>query len=117
MKHLILATILGLSQLPTQVQTASSSVNVTQGRDQAGTDHFIVAVSNGSGVTYTAQGSPTLTNGYTQGQLFVMIPDVPSQANATLNIDGQGPVSISGTCSGSCILLAQGSKVSKFVVH
>jgi hypothetical protein len=126
-KHLILAaaTVVGLGQLPFQVQTASSSQNLTRALDQAGVDHFIIACSNPStcqtgvpGMTYLAQSDPAdQTVGYTQGSFWVVSMDTPNQPGATLNINGWGPMVISGTCDGMCILLAQGSPVNALVVH
>jgi hypothetical protein len=98
--------------------TADTAVMQSLQRDQAGTSHELIAAStNAPGVTYTATGNPTLINGYQSGTWYVLIPDVPTLAGATLNIDGLGPIAISGTCSQICLLLAQSSPVKSFVVH
>lgn len=122
LKQILLATILGLNQLPVPVQQAGTSQYVTPVGDQAGADHFIVGTSKGTG-TYTAQATPTLTK-YTTGTWYVFIPDVPtSPTGNTLNIDGLGPTQLVGVCSGVCLLLPEGvssnpaGPVAQMVVH
>jgi Malectin domain len=105
--------------------------------DEAGVDHGLIAVSNPAGVTYAATMLPTLST-YTQNQFFAFVPDVTNLANATLNLDGLGPVALmklsggavvpvtGGECVGAvssskvpaaaCLLLATGSPVSAFLV-
>ena len=94
---------------------AESAVMLERSADQAGIDRAIVATSSGAGLKYTASTLPALAN-YTSGQVFVLTPDVPNQANATLDL-GPGPIAIQGTCSQICLLLASGNPVNAFVVH
>jgi hypothetical protein len=84
--------------------------------DESGTVHTLNATSGDSpGVTYIASLNPAMAQ-YTSGQLFVLFPDVPTQAGANLNIGGLGPVAIAGTCSKVCLIVGSGSPVSSFAV-
>ena len=98
--------------------------------DQAGTDHSIIATSGGTGVSFSASGSPTFTS-YTQNQTLSFIPaDHACAASATLSIDGIGPIAIKkiiagslvGVAAGDCVqnvpilLRAYGSPVSAFIL-
>ena len=127
-KRLVLAvTALSYQQMPLQVQWENSAMYLTRQADVAGGDHELFACSTPAncgntvspGVTYVASaplpcgpGSPASTPGcmssYTAGQWWVVIPDVPTQAGAYLNIGGLGPLSITGTCSKVCIMAAVG---------
>jgi hypothetical protein len=95
--------------------TPDSALLLDRPTDQAGTDHTLVAISNGSGLTpglvYGAATMPPLAV-YTAGQWFVVIPDQPTQPGATINIGGVGPLPIQGTCAQICILLAVGAAAS-----
>ena len=127
MKSLILATVIGLTQLPPQVQYTSTDQNLSILRDQAGTDHTLVASSNypypapqspPDGLHYVAKANPSITPaGAIEGQYFVLIPDIPPQSGATLNIDNIGPIPIQGTCVQECFILAFGNPVNSFITH
>lgn len=82
---------------------------------QIATPSGFVASSSGTGMKYTATTNPVISS-YASLAPFVMIPDVPTQPGATLDL-GPGPVAIQGTCSQICLLLAFGNPVSAFVVH
>jgi hypothetical protein len=109
LKRLILAvTSLSIQQMPLQTQQPDTAIYLRRDTDQAGVDHTLMAVSNPSGITYSATLNPALQN-YTSGQVFVVIPDVPPQPGATLNVNGLGPLTIQGTCSTpACLMIAVG---------
>jgi hypothetical protein len=78
----------------------------------------IVAVSKTSpGLKYTAISGLPPRLGYTPYQPFVLTVDVPTQPQASLNIDGLGPVTMVGTCQQTCWVVPNGSPVSAFQVH
>ena len=110
-KRVILAlTALGFQQMPIQVQTNDPAQYLSLARDQAGTNKTLIAISTTPGtpevpgLIYNATLMPPLPN-YTPGASFVMIPDVPTQPGATINVNGVGPIVILGTCSRICGLL------------
>lgn len=110
-KRLILAiTALSFRQMPQQVQSNDPAQYLTLARDQAGTNKTLIAISSTPGtpevpgLVYDASLLPAFPN-YTAGASFVMIPDVPTQPGATINIGGVGPIVILGTCSRICLLL------------
>lgn len=113
------ATVNGVTEVNV---TPDASVLLSRVTDIAGDDHVLLATSSPSGITYSASTSPPIA-GYSTGQWFVLIPDVATQPGATLNLQGLGPVSIEGTCSQICILLAVGptaqpsGPVAAFAVH
>ena len=119
-KRLILAiTALSFHQLPQQAQWSDSAIYLTRETYQAGVDHTLIATSTTNpGLKYTASLMPPLLN-YTPGASFTMIPDVPTQPNATIDA-GLGPVVILGTCNRICWLLyapATSNLPAAMVVH
>lgn len=115
-KKLILATVLAFNQLPTQVQTAASSQNLTLAGDQLGGDHYIAATSLGTGLKYKGTGMPPVPL-YVNGQFFIMTTDVPNTTGATLDL-GPGPASLQGTCNQICLVLPiVVSNDTTFVIH
>ena len=93
----------------------------TLANDESGQDHVLNAISQNCnlctpGLAYTASLNPAMAN-YSTGQWFIMLPDLPTELGATVNIGGLGPITLNGTCSGACILLALGSPVNTFQVH
>jgi hypothetical protein len=115
MKNLLLATVIGLTQLSPQVQMQVSSQNVTLGQDVTFVNHSIVALSNNCnncspGLHYIGQPKIPLI-GYTPGALYVVTIDQPNQLSATLDL-GPGPMAIVGTCTNMCIVLVQGATSS-----
>jgi hypothetical protein len=124
-KRLILAvTALSYQQMPLQVQWENSAMYLTRPTDIAGSDHEIFACSTPSncggtavpGIAYIASAPLACAPGqiagcmssYTAGQWWVVIPDVPTQSGANLNIGGLGPLAIVGACSRVCIMAAVG---------
>ena len=112
--------------------------------DQSGVDHTLRARSNPPGVTYTAAPSNPLAGVYPSGSQWNFFPDVTNLANATLSVNGIGPVNLvkvvgsmvvnvtGGECiavpppippavtplavSAGCVLLAIGSPVNGFQI-
>lgn len=80
----------GVSGNPTVA--ADTAVLLTRARNQTGGD-LLAAPASGSGATYTAAMSPTLT-AYTAGMVLQFKPDVSSTGAATLNIDALGAKAI-----------------------
>ena len=118
LKVVLLATTVGVSQLPVQVQWQASSQNVTLQTDVTGINHSINATSLSSpGLKYTTSTKTPLI-GYTQGQYFTMTVDMPNQQSATLDL-GPGPVVLNGTCLNVCLIIYYQSsgKTAQWSVH
>lgn len=104
LRVLLLATVIPVNQLSVQVQGSVFANNVTLETDITGINHSINATSLSSpGLKYTASTKAPLI-GYTQGQYFTMIVDMPNQQSATLDL-GLGPVVLNGICNGVCLII------------
>lgn len=69
-----------------------------------------------AGVKYAAAGKPTFLTPPTQGTQLWLTVDQPTQAGATLNLDGLGPIAFQGTCQRLCELITSQNTTTVFIV-
>ena len=80
-----------------------TAVVLSRATDQLGTGHSIVATSSSVGATFIANGTPTLSSYSQNGWFWFVAKDHDCAANATLNIDGLGPIPLQKLSSGTLV--------------
>ena len=108
---------LGAGLIPTAINglpgmALDTGYALSRATDQAATDHLLLATSSPQpGLTYTANTVPALA-AYTTGSFWIFFPDVTNIANATLNIQGLGPVALEKVSNGALVPVTGGECIA-----